>query len=363
MDTEARIIAAISRRQPDRVPVFALLDPYTENWASRDPSYATVMEACRQYADVIYDWYCPSGFFCSDAALESGTQKQGDGSTLHVLQTPRGPITSVRAADWRGSGVVKNWIVTEEDALRVLSIPSVSPRPDVLPFLETRSRLRGKAVAQVSLDDPICWVGGLVQAETLAMWTIENRPLIRRMLDATLERTVAMLKHLLQNDAGPLFYFNGPEYAIPPLMSPADFEEFVVAYDTAIVRLIHSYPNKHVIMHSHGRVNRFLERFAEIGIDGLNVLEPPPMGDVDLADAKRRIGGGVCLIGNIQYDDIARSDAPRVGQLVREAIDAAASGGGFILCPCATPYESPLPAKAATNLVEYLRAGHEYGQY
>ncbi|MFA6108071.1 MAG: uroporphyrinogen decarboxylase family protein [Candidatus Latescibacterota bacterium] len=106
-----------------------------------------------------------------------------------------------------------------------------------------------------------------------------------------------------------------------------------------------------------------LERFAAIGIDGLNVLEPPPIGDTLLPDAKARIGDRVCLIGNIQYDDLARGTPVEVDQLVREAIEQGGPGGGFILCPCAAPYERPIPEKAAANLIRYLEAAHEYGKY
>lgn len=88
-------------------------------------------------------------------------------------------------------------------------------------------------------------------------------------------------------------------------MSPRNFDEFVVKYDNQLIAKIHEYGYL-TIIHSHGKVNNFLEKFAlDIGTDGLNVLEPPPMGDVDIADAKRRIGHRTCLIGNIQYDDFA----------------------------------------------------------
>ena len=38
---------------------------------------------------------------------------------FHVLHTPGGPVTQVTAANWQGSGIVKSWIATEEDAARV----------------------------------------------------------------------------------------------------------------------------------------------------------------------------------------------------------------------------------------------------
>lgn len=36
---------------------------------------------------------------------------------------------------------------------------------------------------------------------------------------------------------------------------------------------------------------------------------------------------------------------------------------GLGLCPCAAPYERPVPEKAAANLIHYLEAAHEYGKY
>jgi len=363
MDTEQRVLTALRREQPDRVPVFIYLNPYVEGWYSDDPSYADVLAACRDYADVIYDWCVPMGFFGSAAELPGQSRQLPDGATERTLHTPAGPITSVTAPDWRGKGPRKLWISSVEDARRVLSIPHVGLRPDLTDFVATRQRLAGRAVAQATFPDPICLLGDLIDPQTLAVWTIERRDLLVEMLNAAAERIGEALRFCLDAGAGPIIYFNGPEYALPPLMSPRDFEQFVVAYDAPLVDLVHSYAGRYVIIHCHGRVNRFLERFGAIGMDGLNVLEPPPIGDVVLADAKRRVGDAYCLIGNIQYDDLARGSPADVDRLVGDAIRAGAPGGGFILSPCASPYERPLPRTAAENLRRYLVKARQYGAY
>ena len=363
MNTEQRVLTALRLAQPDRVPVFVYLNPYVAGWYSDDPSYAELLSACAEYADVLYDWYVPVGFFCSAAEVPVESRPLPDGATERIMHTPRGPITSEIAPDWRGGGRRKLWIRSVEDARRALSVPFVPVGPDFAEFHATRARLAGRAVAQVTLPDPICILGGAIDQETLAVWTLRQRDLLREMLDAVLERIADVVRCCLEAGAGPLYYFNGPEYALPPLMAPADFDEFVVEYDRPLMELIHSYPGRYAIVHSHGRVSRFLERFAEIGMDGLNVLEPPPVGDTVLADAKRRVGDKYCLIGNIQYDDIARGTPDRVERLVVEALRAGAPGGGFILSPCASPYERPLPRAAAENFLHYLRAARKYGRY
>ena len=362
MTPDERVLAALRRQQPDRVPVFLYLNPWAKNWYNQDPSYADVLAACAEYEDVVYDWGFPQGLFFTAAKVETANRDLGGGHTETTWRTPAGPLTTVSRKDWRGGGLVKRWITKVADVERALYIPYVPPRPDLSPFFAERERLKGRAVAQVTFADPIC-CAGWIEEETLAIWTIEERPLLKRFLDAMYQRVMDHLRYCLDKGVGPICYFNGPEYALPPLMSPRDFDEFVVEYDRELIRLIHSYPGMYTIIHSHGRVNNFLERFVAIGTDGLNVLEPPPIGDVILADAKRRVGERMCLIGNIQYDDLARGSAHEIEALVRDAIRQGGPGGGFILSPCASPYERPLPPKASANLIHYLKMGRRYGVY
>ena len=341
MNVQERVLAALRREEPDRVPVFIYLNPYTKEWYTSDPSYSALLDACKEHADVIHDWYLPMGFLASAAELPRESRTLPGGLVEDTLHTPAGPVTRVMAPDWRGMAPRKRWMSTVQDARRILSIPSVRLRPDLRPFLADRERLAGKAVSQVTLPDPVGLVVEEIDPEAVAVWTLEQRPLLREMLDVAYERIAGLLEYCLKADLGPIYYFNGPEYALPPLMSPRDFEEFVVEYDAPLVRLIHSYPGKYAIIHSHGRVNRFLERFAAIGMDGLNVLEPPPVGDTVLAEAKRHAGKSYCLIGNIQYDDLVRKDKPEVEQLVFEAIRQAGPEGGFILFPMRIAIRTP----------------------
>ena len=360
LTVEDRVLAVLRGEQPDRAPVFLYLNPFIDGGFACDPSYSDVMEACRDYEDVIFDWGFPSGFF--HTAAELTTRQLSNGDTEHVIETARGKLTSITRADWRGSGTVKRWVTEPEDIERLLSIPYVPVRPDLTEALNARTTGQGKWIVQATFSDPIGVVGDIDEM-SLAIWTIEQRPLLKRMLETVFERISDELAYCLSNGVGPIYYFNGPEYALPPLMSPNDFQEFVVDYDSRLISQIHEYPSCYTIIHSHGKVSNFLEQFADTGTDGLNVLEPPPIGDTILADAKRRIGDRVCLIGNIQYDDLARGDDATIDQLVREAIAQGAPGGRFILSPCAYPYETPLPAKAARNFIAYLKAGRKYGQY
>ena len=368
MNSEERLIATLRGEQADRVPVFAWLNPLAPRWATGirpdvDPDeagYRAVLDACVEYADLVQDWYFPSGFFSTAWDVQQRSERLGPERVRHTIQTPKGDLSCV-VQDRPGGGVEKHWVTSIEEAERVLSIPYVPSRPPLTEFLNTRERLRGRSTAQVTVGDPVSDLA-VINPELRSLWTRTERDLLVEMMDVSFERIMAQLDYLLENSVGPIYYINGPEYAIPPLMSPADFEEFVVQYDSQMIAKIHTHGMlTHV--HCHGRVNRFLERFVAMGTDSLNPLEPPPLGDVVLADAKRRVGKRMCLIGNIQYEDLAAASLDQVKDLVKDAIAQGAPGGGFILSLCAAPYEVPLPEKTGRNLVAMLRFAREFGNY
>ncbi|MFA6108072.1 MAG: hypothetical protein WDA75_04805 [Candidatus Latescibacterota bacterium] len=94
MTIEERVLTALRCEQPDRVPVFTFLNPHVESWQTEDPSYREVLDACRRYADVVYDYYFPSGLIYTAAEPARETRDLGDGRIEWILHTPAGPLTS-----------------------------------------------------------------------------------------------------------------------------------------------------------------------------------------------------------------------------------------------------------------------------
>lgn len=57
-------------------------------------------------------------------------------------------------------------------------------------------------------------------------------------------------------------------------------------------------------------------------------------GDVDLSEAKKRIGHRVCMIGGFDQFHYLKDCAPEeTRRAVRRCFDEAGEGGGFILAP------------------------------
>jgi uroporphyrinogen-III decarboxylase len=84
-----------------------------------------------------------------------------------------------------------------------------------------------------------------------------------------------------------------------------------------------------------------LEGFVRMHADALHPIEPPPMGDVTLAQAKARVGRDLCIVGNVQEHDIETMPTAQFRAMVRETVRTGVAGGGFILSPTATPFGWP----------------------
>jgi uroporphyrinogen-III decarboxylase len=156
----------------------------------------------------------------------------------------------------------------------------------------------------------------LTGSEVFALWSIDERAMLDELIGILLERTLDYVGWLISQGVGQALGYVGPELCIPPLQSPADFERWVVGPDRQIADLIHDAGGL-MLVHCHGGLDPILEGFVRMGADALHPIEPPApdgsglQGGVTMADAKRRVGEDLCIIGNIQHHEIEVGDRAR----------------------------------------------------
>ena len=118
-----------------------------------------------------------------------------------------------------------------------------------------------------------------------------------------------------------------------------------------------------IITHLHAcGQQRELVKMAveETDLDSIEPLEPPPMGDCDLAQIKRDYGERIALKGNIHTTDIMLRGTPGdVERACKWCIDVAGEGGGYVLstgdqCGRDTPDE---------NIYTMIEVARSYGKY
>ncbi len=114
-------------------------------------------------------------------------------------------------------------------------------------------------------------------------------------------------------------------------ISRAMYEEFVLPYEAIVVKAIKAAGVK-AYTHTCGAIGDRLELMEASGIDGIDTMDPPPLGDTDLADAKARVGSRIFLKGNIDSVNILlRGSAEDVRKSAMEKVQVAGADGGYIL--------------------------------
>lgn len=118
------------------------------------------------------------------------------------------------------------------------------------------------------------------------------------------------------------------------IISPEILEQFVIPYDGETTALAQEMGQR-VVYHTCGGMMPFLEAIAGMKPDAMETFTPQAMGgDTNLAEAKRRIGAKVCMIGGFNQVHYFKDTTPEeTAQAVRDAFEAAGEGGGFIIAP------------------------------
>ena len=114
-------------------------------------------------------------------------------------------------------------------------------------------------------------------------------------------------------------------------LAPRHYEEFVLPYERLVVEQI-KRQGVPVYTHTCGEIGDRLEQMVATGLDGIDTLDPPPLGSVDLEDAKARIGDRVFLKGNIDpVNTLLKGTVEQVERDVRWRLAVGSVGSGYIL--------------------------------
>lgn len=109
------------------------------------------------------------------------------------------------------------------------------------------------------------------------------------------------------------------------------YAEFVLPYERRLADAVRA-ENKPVYTHTCGNIGDRLDLMVETHIDGLDTLDPPPLGNSLLEEAKQDVGQKVFLKGNMNSVEIllAKSEEGVIAEASR-CLNAAREGGGYIL--------------------------------
>ena len=377
MASKERLLTAINHSEPDFVPV----SPRIHVWLKDNYGCSCWLHELRAAEDFDYDplFYLPSPYpnyigdmraTCEDLVdVHITLDIERFDTYTHIrrtIHTPAGMLNDhiIQHKPNAGYGSEPNphWqerLVKGPKDLETLAFLLPKPDPsayrDVVAIQETIGE-RGLVNLYINsaLDHQAGWAFDLVDMMVACYDSPEFvRDLLRLFQDHTLAETRAALEAGVEVVFVPWYFASLSTGWSPPL-----FETFFLPLIKEHVDLVHDMGGLYHY-YDDGAVNRILPWLADAEVDILSTAPPPPIGDVDLAQAKAEFGDSICFNGNVDLLNVIKDGTPQfIQQAVRQLILDAAPGGGFILGTSDSIRDADL-----ANVRAYFEAARTYGDY
>ena len=378
MTGRERLLAAIRHQEPDRVPVAPRI------WAYLIPYYGSggwpqVLRATREFSfDFCEPLACPlrnfmeatfgQGSLSPEVQLKQEVDEEAGAVTVRRrFETPAGPLTDETwiPPNGREYGISpsphkREHLLKETDDLARIGVLLTPPETMIFIEYHTVEGIVGEAgFPELTINPPIDHFLG--DARGLDQLMLDYY-LDRSFFDAMLAFFEACAMQVLERalEQGVRYIFDTWYYSsLSAGWSPAIFRECFTPLIRKHAELVHRYDGIYHV-YDDGKMMGTLGEYVGAGADVIETLTPPPVGDVDLAEAKRLYGDKTCLKGYVDLLYVLKHGTPElVDQSVREAIAVAVPGGGFIIGTS----DSIRDGTPEANVRAYFAAAHRYGAY
>jgi uroporphyrinogen decarboxylase len=255
------------------------------------------------------------------------------------IVTPRGTLTATLQFNEHTSWSTEHLIKEKADVDLIAEfMPPVACDVEAVNRAATALGQRGIVRSEIPsfpiFGQPGCWQDAacLVGMERLIVETFDDPGWVHTLLRILQRRKMDYIRSLAGARCDLLELGGGG--ASTTVISPKIFARFVAPYDSELIACAHEVGYK-IVYHTCGGMMPILEQIADMAPDAMETFTPPAMGgDVDLGEAKRRIGDRVCMIGGFdQFHDLWGCSPDQTRRAVRRCFEQAGPGGGYILAP------------------------------
>lgn len=191
--------------------------------------------------------------------------------------------------------------------------------------------------------------------ENFSIALYEDYELCSALVEKFGEVGIAAAKQLAASDVDFVFFGDDMAYTGGLMISPEFMRQLFFPYYRRFIEIIRD-AGKPVLFHSDGDISSLIPDWIDVGLNGLNPVEPLAM---DIVKLKEQTAGKLTLTGNIDVDLLSRGTADEVASLTRKRLDRLKDGGGYMLgssnsvCDYVKPF----------NYQTMLATNAEYGEY
>ncbi len=358
MNSKERVLAALRCQVPDRVPIMELwidqpiLVRIVELLTGQEVDVELDAITMGDEAQYVVDLYC------------TAVQELPLDATSYIISTGREPVGDDRLKDKFGTIFQTSEHGEPFPIAGVIQSRSDLKGFDMVSKLEDDDFARVRYVIEkvgaakahfVMIPDPyqISWKlrGGM---QHLLMDYMLDPPLVRDLARIATDYYLGAVE--LAKQAGvDIIIMNGDLAGEgTTMMSPDNYREYIKPYHAEIIEHVHNQ-GLLIVKHTDGNVWPILDDFLEVGFDGLHPIQPQCM---DIAQVKEYVTGQFCILGNIDCRNLLVFDSEEeVEQVVKETIEVAAPGGGYIVSSSNTIH----PGVKPENYIAMVNAVRKYG--
>jgi uroporphyrinogen-III decarboxylase len=191
-------------------------------------------------------------------------------------------------------------------------------------------KLKGEYSIHGEITSPLDHFLDLFGYENALIAMMTNPDKVKEVLAKFTIGVINMANGLCDNTNIDAIKISSP-FAGSDFISPESYREFELPYLTEIAKAIKN-KGKFGYVHTCGHITDRLEMMAEAGVSGLECLDPPPIGNVELDDAFNRIGDELFIKGNVDsVNTLLNGSDEKVNNDISERIRIGMQNKGFIL--------------------------------
>ena len=340
MTSKERLIAALDRKPLDRLPVTThdLQKYFLNKYMGGCSDYEFYTQMGMDPVKVVVDWnWAPENV--ENWRIEKEILPDPQYHTIrYYFHTPAKTLTMVTQSNGYTTWVMEHMLKDKNDIEvleRYVPVPTANKELIQKAAIEYPDCLIRGCVPCLTLEgQPGCWQEFVQLYGTMEaiLETYEDPDWVKELL-GVLQRKKLPYIDSLEGCPYDILELGGGA-ASTTVISPSIFEEFVAPYDTPIIERMHE-KGQRVAYHTCGGMMPILEQLAAMKPNALETFTPASMGgDADLAEAKRRIGDKVCMIGGFDQGHYYIDCTPEeTRKYVRKCFEEAGEGGGYILSP------------------------------
>ena len=368
-----RLMATLKGESVDRPPVSFYeiggfkVDPANTADAFNiysDPSWQPLLQLAEEKTDLIrlrHPATSPAFPEIRNQFLKTETYLENGSRFTKTTITVGGRIlTSLAQRDPEVDTVwtLEHLLKSEEDAKAYLQLPDevFARKVCVDSLVQEDQELGENGIIMVDVADPICVVAPYFSMEDFTVTAYTEHELFHRLLEQASRSIYSLVQEVAEKFPGHLWRIYGPEYATEPYLPTNLFEAYVVQYTGPMVQMIQCHGG-FVRVHCHGRIRDVLPYLQQMNVDAIDPIEPPPQGNVELAEVRQQYGKAFALFGNLEIADIENMEPAQFEKVVAQSIEDGTSGEGrgFVLMPSAAPYGRNITSKTMANYETMVR--------